>query len=372
MATFIQKIVGDMTHRERLKTAADKKTPDMIPCWPYTVNYNARQWAYTMRQYNTDPLITAKGELASFNKHRYDGIGGFRFVGQGACEMGAKVLIQEDLEPLWDQDNLRVLDLVKDTETLEVPDPYTTGPFMNLVTESNTIVTDENRRRGIDVRILGRVMGPFTVATFLRGIEQSMFDLIERPEEYKKLTKICTETETVFGNAQIDTGATTPWISEPNSNSDFISSQQWDEFVLPTLQACHGAWHEHGAEWTMQHQCGDSTMNRDSLAESGADTVYPDSWKWLPIHEYVATIGKKVCLGLSFEITDTLLLGTPEDCREEGKQLAWMYGPKQEANGSACLYTSGCEVAPDMPDDNMDEMVNAAKEFGVYPIKPQW
>lgn len=372
MATFMSKLVGQMTHRERLFEAAHKRTPDMIPVWPYMVNYNARQWNISMRLYNTDPIFTAKGELASFYKHRQDGIGGFRFVGQGACEMGAKVLIQEDLEPLWDQDNLRVKDLVKDTETLEVPDPYTAGPFMSLVTSSNQMVIEEVRRRGIDVRLHGRVMGPFTVATFLRGIEASMFDIVERPSEYKKLTKICTETETVFGKAQIDTGATTPWISEPNSNSDFISGKQWDEFVLPTLQACHGAWHEHGADWTMQHQCGDSTMNRDSLAKSGCDTVYPDSWKWLPIHEYVATIGKKVCIGLSLEITDTLLLGTPEDCKEEGKQLAWMYGPKQQANKSACIFTSGCEIAPDMPDENLDEMIHAPKEFGVYPIKPKW
>ena len=189
--------------------------------------------------------------------------------------------------------------------------------------------------------VLGWVEGPIAEYADLRGVENTMMDLIDAPEMYLKAAEIIVDNAIRFARAQIEAGA--DMIGIGDAVASLINPQMYQEFVLPLEKRLIEAIHEAGAA-TKLHICGDISRNIPYIVQTDSDIIDLD---WMvSIAKARETVGPDITLCGNFDPTAVLLQGTPEDVAEAAKTCL-------EAGGQRFILQPGCEVPPGTPEANI-------------------
>ena len=199
---------------------------------------------------------------------------------------------------------------------------------------------------------LGMTMNTYTT---LRGREQGMMDLFERPDFVAAVMDIQVETAIRQAEKLVTTGIDGLYIGDPAASASLISPQHFEKFCLPAYQKfCR-----HFASQDMLiyiHVCGNSNPILEMLADTGAQTVEPlDPLGGVSVADAKRRIGDRVTLmgGLN---TVTLASGTPGDVREEAIQKCREGGP----NGY--VLAAGDMIPPNTSLDNLRAMIQVSKD----------
>jgi uroporphyrinogen decarboxylase len=189
--------------------------------------------------------------------------------------------------------------------------------------------------------VLGWVEGPLAEYSDLRGLEETMFDLIDRPEMFHEAAEMITQNAIDFAVAQIQAGADTVGIGD--AAASLIGTNLYEIHVLPFEKRLIDAIHEAGGLAKL-HICGNISPIIALIAQTGADVVDVD---WMvPLDDAREKVGGNITLCGNFDPTGVLLQGTPQLIADAAAECI-------EKAGARFILMPGCEIPPQSPEENI-------------------
>lgn len=189
--------------------------------------------------------------------------------------------------------------------------------------------------------VLGWVEGPLAEYGDLRGVENAMLDLIDRPDIFARAGEVIIENAIAFALAQIEAGADMVGIGD--SAASLISPAMYAELVLPLERKLIAAIHEAGAAVKL-HVCGNISNIVQHIAKSGTDIIDVD---WMvPLEKARELSGPEVTLCGNFNPAGVLFEGSPQDVANAARECL-------NAMPDRFILMPGCEVPPATPEANL-------------------
>jgi len=189
--------------------------------------------------------------------------------------------------------------------------------------------------------VLGWVEGPLAEYGDLRGVENAMLDLIDRPDLFLEAGNIIIRNAITFAVAQVKAGA--DMVGVGDSAASLIAPKMYAELVLPLEQKLIAAVHEAGAAAKL-HVCGDITNIVQHMALSGTDIIDVD---WMvPLKKARGLAGPEVTLCGNLNPAGVLFDGSPQDVADAARQCLKDVPDK-------FILMPGCEVPPATPEENI-------------------
>ena len=195
-------------------------------------------------------------------------------------------------------------------------------------------------------------MGPYRA---LRGPEQAMMDLIERPDYVQAVFQEQVEVSIREHERLLGTGIDAFYIGEPADSASLISPRHFERFCLPAYQQfCR---HFRDTDILIYiHICGNSRPILEMMADTGAHCVEPlDPLGGVSVADAKRRIGHRVSL-MGGVNTLTLGEGSAEEVRAEAIQKCREGGPH------GYILAAGDMVPPQTPLANLQAMVDVATQ----------
>ena len=189
--------------------------------------------------------------------------------------------------------------------------------------------------------VLGWVEGPLAEYADLRGVENTMLDLVDSPETFARAARAIVGNAISFAVAQVETGA--DMIGIGDAAASLVGPDLYRRLVLAPERELIEAIHQAGAAVKL-HICGDIKNIIQYMAQTGADIIDVD---WMvPLGQARELVGTEVTLCGNFDPAGVLLRGRPELVAQAARDCI-------EAAGERFILMPGCEVPPGTPEENI-------------------
>ncbi|AET68060.1 uroporphyrinogen-III decarboxylase [Desulfosporosinus orientis DSM 765] len=346
-----------MTPKERMQAFAQGKPTDRIPCNPIMGETLSSLIGRTTYEVYHDPEVYADLEIALFRKFRHDAVGvgiGLREVAEA---MGTKVIyppnnISYVAEP--------ALKDIRDVAKLSPVNPYQDGKIpirlIALKMTRDALFKEVNVSCGIP--------GPFTTASGLLGTENLLKALIKYPEKVHELMEIIVESNFRIIDIAAEMGVGIG-IADPISSSTIISKKFFQIFSMPYVEKCIDRIKQKTGGGMSIHVCGKSKKIWGDLVEIGITSLSIDDIE--DLEDAKNAVGDKVCLVGNVPPVDIVRNGTYEDVVRESKFCI----KKAHDNPKGFILSTGCQIPMNAPIENIQALLDTARSYGVYPVKPE-
>jgi uroporphyrinogen decarboxylase len=313
--------------------------PERPVVFPMVVaNHAARLEGYSISEAVTQPDVLARVLYSAYRFYGYDLVMVFSDTVVEAEAMGAQVLIPEDDDPFLLQPP-RV-------SKLEPANPEADGRMpviLNATRQLRALLEDE-------VPVLTSLKGPFSLASFLRGIDGFLEDLLSDPYRARDFLRLATENQTAYAQAIVKAGGI-PFIGDPVASGSLVSPEMFREFALPYLAQLIRSVHEQGTKAGL-HICGETKSILKDMVATRADFLSIDEMDLgLARHE----VGDNAVL-MGNVSTRLLLEGKPERVAEAAAVCLARGGPR-------LVLSSSCDVPADAPKENVKALVEAGRKW---------
>lgn len=344
-----------MTPMERAAALAKGLPVDRLPCNPNVANGVARIYGCKISELSRSAKTLAKAQVASYRYFGYDSIRIFTDLFPWAEAMGATVKYPDD--ETADLDQPAITD-VSQIDSLRPADPYKDGR-LPLQLDAMKYLQDEVKG---EIGCSCGIVGAFTNAFFLMGVNKTLGMIYKNPEAVHKLCRVSLETVKAYAAAAIDLGIT-PAISEPMSSCTVVSPKAFREFSLPYLKELVDFIKSKG-KGVVVHICGQTNKIWTDVADLGLAGLSIDNVASLA--ECKKTVGDKVKILGNVDPAVVMFSGTPLDVRYNTLKciLDGYDSPK------GYMVMSGCSLPVDTPKENIQAMMDTVREVG-YPICPE-
>lgn len=196
-----------MTPAERAAALAKGLEVDRLPCNPNIANGVARIYGCKISQFNHDPKVLAQAQIAAYRRFGYDSIRIFTDLFPWAEAMGATVHFPDDNTA--DLERPAITD-VSQIDTLVPANPYRDGRLPVQLDAMKYLLDEVGQEIGCSCG----VVGAFTNAFFLMGVDKTLSMLRKDPESVHRLCRVSLETVKAYAAAAMDIGLT-PTIPSP-------------------------------------------------------------------------------------------------------------------------------------------------------------
>ncbi|MFX1491740.1 MAG: uroporphyrinogen decarboxylase family protein [Promethearchaeota archaeon] len=342
-----------INHFERVMAVLNGKKPDRIPCIPQITYTTAQLTGVGLVEALHTPEKTAEALLAGQRELGYDAIyvgweSSFNLLAEA---MGCRMRFPEDSVP---QVAEHVIKSPSDLDQLTIPDPQSSGR-LPLHMKLLELIKDSVEGQ---VPLFAYSPGPFTLAGQLCGINDLMRATILDPQFVRDITEITMEASKAYALANVSMGVNVIVTADPTASGSLISSKTFESFAAPHLTAITKAVQKAGA-FASLHICGNTNSILDSMAATGVSVLELDHL--VNLIEAKKKVGNKVILMGNLNPAELLLTGTPKDVEEASRSCIEAIG----ADGRYIL-SSGCEIPPQAPLENIRAMVTATKKYGQF------
>ena len=203
------------------------------------------------------------------------------------------------------------------------------------------------------VPVIGKVVGPWTLAYNLYGVENLVLDTILEPEKTKRLINEMTEIPMAFARAQFDAGADMiTWAD--HVTSDLVSAKIYEEFLLPVHIKAAATLQSGGA--MILHICGNVMDRLDCIAQTGFKLFHMDSRN--DIAAAVKQAGSSITITGCINNPVTLAQGSSAMIREE---------VETNIRSGIRLISPECALPSSVPGENLKCLVETAHRM--RPVK---
>ena len=333
-----------MNRAERVTLRLNGKPVDRPPNLDIMMTFAAHFIGQPLSRYYRDYRVLCDANLAVMEAFDLDIVQAISDPYRETADLGASIRFPEDglpvsLQPLLDEPSkLAALRPV----SLDL------GPRM---TDRLLAIRHFREQVGGEVPIMGWVEGALAEAADLRGVQQLLVDLYDRPEWVRDLLEVCAQVEIAFAKAQIEAGADIIGLGDAIASQ--ISPPGYRAWALPYEQRIFRAVHELGATARL-HICGDTSRILSDMVESGADIIDID---WMvDISRAAAAFGDGPALYGNFDPVAIMLWGTPEQVRQATLDCARGGGPKW-------CSAAGCEIPDGTPHKNLHAQARSLRDL---------
>jgi uroporphyrinogen decarboxylase len=345
--------MAKITPFDRVMTVVSGGIPDRVPVIPQITYTTAQLTGISLVEALHSPEKTAEALITGQQKLGYDAIyagweSSFNLLAEA---MGCTMRFPENDVP---QVADHVIKQPADIDSIEVPDPHSSGR-LPIHMKTVRLLHDQIAEK---FPLFSYVPGPFTLAGQLYSVNKLMLATLRDPETVYRLTKLTTQTALRYAEANIQLGINVIVVADPTASSSLISPNMFETFAAPGIQAIMDATQKAGGIPSL-HICGQTTPILEKMVKTGAQILEIDHL--VDLSEAKQKVGHQVTLQGNLNPTDLLLSGTPKQVQAEAKSLI-----QKAAKGGRFILSSGCEIPPTAPLENIRALVKAAKQFGEY------
>jgi uroporphyrinogen decarboxylase len=329
------------------------KIPDRVPVIPQVTYTTAQLTGVGLVEALHSPEKTAEALLAGQRELGYDAIyvgweSSFNLLAEA---MGCTMRFPEDSVP---QVAEHVVKSPEDVEKLELPDPHNSGR-LPLHMEMVNLVKDAVKG---EIPLFAYTPGPFTLAGQLAGVNSLMVATIRDPQFVNNLIAAAFKASKRYALANIQAGVDVVVTADPTASGSLISPKTFETYAAPQQKALVDAITQAGAIASL-HICGKTTSMLELMAGTGTSILELDHL--VELTKAKIRIGKEVIIMGNLNPTELLLTGTPEAVEDAARGCI-----KAVGQDGRYILSSGCEVPPLAPLENIRAMVTAAKKYGQY------
>lgn len=233
------------------------------------------------------------------------------------------------------------------SDDVAVPDDFLQRAPVRVVLDALRSLKREFGERAV---IVGKVMGPWTLAYHMHGVQEFLIKTILEPETVRAFLDRLMEITIIFGRAQIETGADVLCLAD-HATGDLVSARCYADFLLPVHQVLLN---KLGCP-TILHICGNTTDRLEHISRAGFAAFHFDSK--VQARQAVDIVAGRTALIGNINNSETLLHGSPDDVRAEARQAL---------AAGVSIVGPECAVPLRTPNRNLVAIVEAARDHGPH------
>ena len=236
----------------------------------------------------------------------------------------------------------------EDAEALQVPQfgAARTGVYVEAIKKAVELITDRP--------VFAGVIGPYSLAGRLMGMNEIFFNCFDEPEMVKLVLDKCTAFIIEYIKAYKAVGAHGVVVAEPAAG--LLSAEMMEEFSAPYMKRIVDAVQDD--EFALvYHNCGNSTttMTEEMYAIGAMAYHFGDA---VDMKFMCDNMPEDVLVMGNVSPSKTFQGGTPESMRAETLDIM----------EKCCVHknfviSSGCDIPPESPWENIDAFYAAVEEY---------
>ena len=235
-------------------------------------------------------------------------------------------------------------------EEIDIPDNILELGRMPMILEAISLAKQEAPEHAIGAWQLG----PFTMAGQLFELGLMLKGVFKQTKLVEAALDKISDMIIKIGLAQRAAGADFITLREMGTGTDLISPRTWKTLIQPRVKRILAAWESP----KVLHICGATDMIIEMMNECGADALSVD------IKNNLVESRKKIG-------NDALLFGNFDvfalPCKEETTVEEAIEGIKVNIDGGVDAVWPGCDLWPDIKEENLRAIVKTAREYGRNP-----
>ena len=333
-----------MNSLERLAATITFGDADRVPVVAQVFAHAATVAGVDVDDYVRDGETIARCQIAALKRYGYDAVFSVMDVNVETEAVGSVLDYRSNQYPIVKRhafsDNRMTLETV--------PDPNSAGRMPEMLKALRIL----RRELGDEVPVVGCVLGPFTLATQLLGLENALYLAIDDPGKLESVMDFATDVVIEFGKAQIDSGAHLPVVFDPSASPAVVPSRFFREFELPRLGRLFEELSSAGALAKWLHIAGPAVSILPYYADAGATIA---NFDYCVTPQAAMTGLPGICVNGNIKSL-SFVESKPS---EIALQAANLLDTFQDRNGF--ILSSGCEIPPESSPENIAAMVNAVR-----------
>jgi len=251
-----------------------------------------------------DPDLNARLAATGYTELGFDSIAPYFTIIQESSALGC------DMQ--WEQkDNWPTVRMTnpiwEGPEDIHIPDDFLEHPDNLAITKSIHILKQEYGR---ETAIIGKTMGPWTLAYHVFGVERFLLMTIDDPDMTLECLHRLKEVSVLFGQAQIDSGADALTFPD-HATGDLVSGEYYRKFLLEL----HQEMAERLKVPLILHICGKTLDRMDYIAQNNMAAFHFDSRN--DPQEAMDIVDGRIKLVGNINNPETLYARGPEEVRKE-------------------------------------------------------
>ncbi|MCC6017721.1 MAG: hypothetical protein LM601_01670 [Candidatus Verstraetearchaeota archaeon] len=211
------------------------------------------------------------------------------------------------------------------------------------------------------VALVTAIIGaPFGEVVCRLGLKETALCLRKRPDLIKKLSELVVRRYIEEAKALIEAGAEAFWVEEVFADASTISPKHFEEIALPYEKMEINELKRLGV-YTILYFCGNAMPVIEKIASINAHAfAFEEDKKGFKIDmPRIRSILKgRACLFGNFD-TINVLRKSPMEVEERVKEMILKLAP-----GGGFVLGTGSPVLKDVPPENIDAMIAAARKYG--------
>ncbi|MHB8869131.1 MAG: uroporphyrinogen decarboxylase family protein [Thermoleophilia bacterium] len=348
-----------MTSLERVGTALAHKEADRVPVAPLASGAARRVLGVTYAEYAQDAELAAQSQMQWVELTGSDAVCTFLDLSVEAADFGQEVKFPIEDTP----------QAVFRNPVIKNTDDYGRIPLIN---PRKTKRMSMNLRYlelmvnalGKEKAVLGFIYGPLSTLSQMRSAEKLFLDCMKEPDKVHEGVEIVTQVLLDYVDAQVDRGAIGIVMDTLFCSGSIMSRDLWMKMEGPYVERIAKRIHDAGLA-IMIHNCGNNPyfdVQIETMKPEAISIAYlPDE---CPTYaDLKKTWGDKVTIVGLIAPSQVMYMGAPADVKEACKEQIQALAP-----GGGYLLSTGCEFPPNASLLNAIAMVEAAEEYGQYPI----
>jgi uroporphyrinogen decarboxylase len=337
-----------MNSLERVAAAIAFQPTDRVPVIAQVFGHAAALADVPLDDYVQNGEILARCQVAAWKRYGYDAVFSVMDVNVETEACGSALRYRKNQYPVIER---HALSLESAWDGLAIPDPEQAGRMPEMLKALGIL----RRELGRDVLVVGCVLGPFTLAAQLLGLETTLYLAIDDPARLERLMDFATDVIIGYGKAQLRAGAHLPVVFDPAASPAVIPSQFFREFEFPRLTRVFHALTDEGAAANWLHIAGPVQSILPYYAKAGVHIANFD---------YCVSVAEAenrlptTCLDGNIKSL-SFVEASPADIEAESRELLSGFGDR-----GGFVLSSGCEIPPESRPENIAAMVQAARTTG--------
>lgn len=241
-----------------------------------------------------------------------------------------------------------IADTMEKAESLKIPKvgDGRTAIYVDAIKKAKELITDRP--------VLAGIIGPFSLAGRLIDVNEAFIKCYEDPELLHLVLKKSTEFLIDYAKAFKLAGADGIIMAEPLAG--LLSPDLAEEFSEPYVKAVFDAV-KNDEFAVIYHNCGDCTIFQiESILRTNASAYHFGNA--IKMSEMMPHIPSNIIAMGNVDPTTQFKNGTPEGIKAETKRIM-----AECAEYKNFVISSGCDIPPSTPWENIDAFFKAAEEF---------
>ena len=253
---------------------------------------------------NREAELMARLAATGYTELGFDSIMPVFSIIQESAALGCK--IQWEQKDNWPTVKMRE-PIWTSVDDIDITPGLLTHPDTRCVLDALTIL---RREYGDEAAIIGKTMGPWSLAYHCFGVEPFLLMSLDDPDQTKGILDVLKEVTVDFGIAQVEAGADALTLPD-HATGDLVSGSYYERY----LRDLHIEFAERIPCPIILHICGRTVDRMEFIAQTGMAAFHYDS-KNKPA-ESREIVGERISLVGNINNPETLFSKEPEDVAAE-------------------------------------------------------